>query len=365
MNEKHVPTFYGGNQLLVSFAFMLLSTLAFSQDLKITGKVTAANGSPLSGVTVKVKEKQTATTTNEDGNFAIDAQKGQTLVLSYVGYALKEVPIRNNTNLEVNLQPSDNDLDEVVVVGYGSRRKRDITSAVSTVNMADIGEQPSRGITQLIQGQAPGVVVKQKDGKPGAGFEVRVRGIASLGAGSEPLYVIDGFAMGTNTGVNINPNDIESISILKDAAATAIYGARGSNGVVLITTRTAKEGQTHLNFSVDFGIQNIPKSRRVKVLNGPEFAQFKKKCGWIMSVISKSANLSKAKFLLASGFLNKPNIQQIGLMRSFMIMLPTQTIISAFPPVTVRLNRCFQSVITRRKVPSLKPIMTGFLFAPT
>jgi len=249
----------------------------FSQDLKISGKVIATTSNlPLSGVTVKVKDKRVATTTDAEGNFTISAPKGASLQFSYVGYLLNEVLIGNNANLEIKLDASNKGLDEVVVVGYGSKRKRDITSAVSTINMSDIGEAPSRGITQLIQGQAPGVVVKQKDGRPGAEFEVRIRGIASLGAGSEPLYVIDGFAMGTSTGVNINPNDIESISILKDAAATAIYGARGSNGVVLITTKTAKEGQTNLNFSVDYGIQNIPQSRRVKVLTGPEFAQFKK-----------------------------------------------------------------------------------------
>src|SRR5690606_157068 len=165
-------------------------------------------------------------------------------------------------------------LDEVVVVGYGSKRKRDITAAVSTIGIDEVGELPSRNVTQMIQGQAPGVVATQRNGTPGGEFEVRIRGIGSLGAGSSPLYVIDGFAVGTSVGQNLNPNDIQSISILKDASATAIYGARGSNGVVLITTKSAKAGQTNLNLSVDYGIQNVPKSRRIKVLNGPEFAQF-------------------------------------------------------------------------------------------
>ncbi|MGI8636426.1 MAG: SusC/RagA family TonB-linked outer membrane protein, partial [Segetibacter sp.] len=284
MEVKHLQTFYRCKQLLMFLAFILPGTLAISQDFNITGKVSnGASSTPLSGVTVRVKEKQTATTTKEDGTFTITAPKGSTLVFTHVGYALREVAVTNNAKVEIQLSASAGGLDEVVVVGYGTKRKRDITSAISTVNMADIGEAPSRGVTQLLQGQAPGVVVKQKDGRPGAEFEVRVRGISSLGAGSEPLYVIDGFAMGTNAGVNVNPNDIESISILKDAAATAIYGARGSNGVVLITTRSAKEGQTRLNVSVDYGIQNIPKSRRVTVLTGPEFAQFKKEV-WMDNV---------------------------------------------------------------------------------
>lgn len=280
MKKKHLQAFYRGRKfLLFLFLFLsLISSRSFSQDQKITGRVLAStNGTPLSGVTVKIKDKKTATTTNADGSFTINAPKGANLQFSYVGYLLNEVTVGNNANLEVKMDASNEEgLDEVVVVGYGSRRKRDITSAVSTINMKDIGEAPSRGITQLIQGQAPGVVVKQKDGRPGGEFEVRIRGIASLGAGSDPLYVIDGFAMGTSAGQNINPNDIESISILKDAAATAIYGARGSNGVVLITTKNAREGQTSLNFSIDYGVQNIPKSRRVTVLTGSEFAQFKK-----------------------------------------------------------------------------------------
>jgi TonB-linked SusC/RagA family outer membrane protein len=272
-----LQTFYKGRQLFMLLSFMLLTTWAFSQDVKITGKVLASsNSTPLSGVTVRVKDKKTATTTNADGNFTINASRGATLQFSYVGYTINEVIVGGNTNIEVKLEGSNKGLDEVVVVGYGSKRKRDITSAVSTINIADIGDAPSRGVTQLMQGQAPGVVVKQKDGRPGAEFEVRIRGIASLGAGSEPLYVIDGFAMGTSTGVNINPNDIESLSILKDAAATAIYGARGSNGVVLITTKNAKEGQLNLNFAIDYGVQNIPDRRKVTVLNGVEFAQFKK-----------------------------------------------------------------------------------------
>ena len=207
---------------------MVSGYFAFSQDFNITGKVSnSANNTPLSGVTVRVKEKQTATTTKEDGTFTITAPKGSTLVFTYVGYVLREVAVTNNANVNVQLSTSTGGLDEVVVVGYGTKRKRDITSAISTVNMSDIGEAPSRGVTQLLQGQAPGVVVKQKDGKPGAEFEVRVRGISSLGAGSEPLYVIDGLAMGTSSGVNIKQNDIESISILKDSASTAIFGARG------------------------------------------------------------------------------------------------------------------------------------------
>ncbi|WP_411274305.1 SusC/RagA family TonB-linked outer membrane protein, partial [Daejeonella sp.] len=246
-------------------------------DITVKGMITdQKSGEMLIGVSVKVKGTNIGVSTDAKGTYSLNSPENATLVISYIGYETLEVPVNSRETINILLVRSNASLDEVVVVGYGSQRKRDITSAVSTINMEDIGETPSRGITQLIQGQAPGVVVRQQDGRPGAEFQVRIRGIGSLGAGSEPLYVIDGFALGTSTGQNINPNDIESISILKDAAATAIYGARGSNGVVLITTKNGKDGQMNLNFSVDYGIQNIPDSRKVTVLNGVEFAQFKK-----------------------------------------------------------------------------------------
>ena len=262
---------------IASVSNIFRSKILSKADIPIKGKITDQNsGEALIGVSIKVKGTNNGVSTDANGSFSLNAPEDGLLVISYIGYQTLELPVNNRGTINILLVRSNASLDEVVVVGYGSQRKRDITSAVSTIKMEDIGEAPSRGITQLIQGQAPGVVVRQQNGRPGAEFQVRIRGIGSLGAGSDPLYVIDGFALGTSTGQNINPNDIESITILKDAAATAIYGARGSNGVVLITTKNGKEGQTNLNFSVDYGIQNIPDSRKVTVLNGVEFAQFKK-----------------------------------------------------------------------------------------
>lgn len=247
------------------------------QDRVITGTVRDDASQALPGVSVVIKGTTRGTSSDASGNFRLDIpNRGATLVFSYVGYLSQEVTVGNQTNLSIQLAADTRALEEVVVVGYGSQRKQDITSAVSVINMKDIGEQPANNPNQLLQGRAPGVVVKQKSGTPGGVFEVRVRGISSLGAGSDPLYVIDGFPVGLSVGQNLNPNDIESVSILKDAASTAIYGARGSNGVVLITTKSAKEGKVGVSLSLDYGIQNVPMSRRVKMLNGPEFAQFKK-----------------------------------------------------------------------------------------
>ncbi|AUD02644.1 SusC/RagA family TonB-linked outer membrane protein [Spirosoma pollinicola] len=246
-------------------------------EVIVAGKVIDEKGAGLPGVSVVVKGTTQGSTTDGEGRYRISAPNANaTLVFSFVGYQKQEILVGNQTSLTVTLLPDDQTLNEVVVVGYGSQRRQDITSAVSVINMKDIGEQPANNPNQILQGRAPGVVVKQKSGTPGGAFEVRVRGIGSLGAGSNPLYVIDGFAVGTSVGQNLNPNDIESVTVLKDAASTAIYGARGSNGVVLITTKQAKDGKVNVNLSMDYGIQSVPNSRRVKMLNGVEFAQFKK-----------------------------------------------------------------------------------------
>jgi TonB-linked SusC/RagA family outer membrane protein len=262
---------------------LLLCTLPFgslqaqNSGVTISGKVTDDKGVTLPGVSVVVKGTTQGTTTDTDGGFRIAVpNRNAVLVFSFVGYVRQEVEVGTKTSLSIALSPDDQTLNEVVVVGYGSQRKQDITSAVSVINMRDIGEQPANNPNQILQGRAPGVVVKQKSGTPGGQFEVRVRGIGSLGGGSDPIYVIDGFVVGTSVGQNLNPNDIENVTVLKDAASTAIYGARGSNGVVLITTRQAKEGKVGVNLSLDYGIQSVPRSRRTKMLNGVEFAQFKK-----------------------------------------------------------------------------------------
>ncbi|RRA97596.1 SusC/RagA family TonB-linked outer membrane protein [Larkinella rosea] len=275
-----------GSFIRASLLLLCLSILAATSlyarenaplDRTITGSVKDEKGEGLPGVSVVLKGTTRGTSTNAEGTYRMDVpENNATLIFSFVGYVSKEVIVGNQTRIDVQLAADNKALEEVVVVGYGSQRKQDITSAVSVINMKDIGEQPANNMNQMLQGRAAGVVVKTKSGTPGGAFEVRVRGVGSLGAGSNPLYVIDGFAVGTSVGQNLNPNDIESISVLKDAASTAIYGARGSNGVVLITTKNAKEGKTNVGFSLDYGIQSLPMTRRVKMLNGVEFAQFKK-----------------------------------------------------------------------------------------
>ncbi len=262
--------------LIVCIALSSLNPL-FAQNRIVSGTINSdEDNSPIPGVNVVVKNTSTGTVTDVNGNYTIAVGNGATLVFSSIGFLTQEVAVNDQSVINLSLSADIQSLSEVVVVGYGSQRKADITSAISVIDVEKVKDRPITNLTNLLQGQAPGVVVRQTTGRPGQELEVNIRGLSSLGAGSSPLYVIDGFAVGNSAGQNINPTDIESITVLKDAASTAIYGARGSNGVVLVTTKSAQDGEVHLTFDANYGVQNIPDSRRTQMLNGPDFAQFKK-----------------------------------------------------------------------------------------
>lgn len=243
----------------------------------ISGRVISADDQqPLPGATVLVKGSNRITITDVDGKFNLQASTGEILVFSFIGFKENEMVVQSGrSQYDVALSVSMEDLNEVVVVGYGSQRKADITSAVSVINMDAVGNVPTTNVSRLLQGQAAGVQVRQQSGRPGEEMQITIRGLGSLGAGSQPLFVVDGFPIGTSLGQNLNPSDIASITVLKDAASTAIYGARGSNGVVLITTKNAKEGKVGLEVFANTGFTNVPDSRRTKMMSGEEFARFK------------------------------------------------------------------------------------------
>ncbi len=216
---------------------------ALVQEVIVTGKVTDESGDPLPGVTVKVKNTSIATSTNADGYYSIKmANKGQVLVFSIIGFNTQEKTASTET-LNISLAESTHDLDQVVVVGYGTSSKRKINSSVSTLAMDNVAPIPVASINDAIAGRVQGVIVTSSTGAPGAKSTVSIRG------GSTPLYVIDNMIRSQNDFQNINPNDIESYSVLKDAAATALYGAQGGNGVILVTTKRGKEGQTNINYA--------------------------------------------------------------------------------------------------------------------
>ncbi len=262
----------------VMLLLLMLSPLqAFGQS-KITGTVIdQTNGEPIIGATVKIKGTSTGVVTDIDGNYSIDVKPGQTLEISYIGYTTQSIKVTKGGRYDVNLSEETNTLEQVVVVGYGTMKRSDLTGSVSSINEAQIKQGVNTSIEQAMQGRIAGVQVTQNSGAPGGGISVQIRGINSLN-GNEPLYVVDGIAMSGQTSDNssvlstINPSDITSIEVLKDASATAIYGSRASNGVVLITTKRGQEGKPKLTYEGYAGWQMLP--NQLEVMNLKEFAKF-------------------------------------------------------------------------------------------
>lgn len=235
----------------------------------LTGKVTDKAGNPLPGVTVVVKGTTVGTITDTNGHFLLaNVPSGSVVLFSFVGMKPQEVAVTEESSITIVMEEETFGIEEVVAVGYGTQKKRNITGAVSTVNTDEVNKIPVAGLDQALQGQVAGVMVMQNYGSPGAGIQVRIRGIGTIGD-SDPLYVIDGVP--TKESINsINTNDIESISILKDASAAAIYGARAANGVVLITTKKGKSGVTQVNLDTQYGFQNV--SNKLDLLSAGDYA---------------------------------------------------------------------------------------------
>ncbi|APY10863.1 SusC/RagA family TonB-linked outer membrane protein [Seonamhaeicola sp. S2-3] len=273
---------------------MLCMQNALSQVKTVSGVVSDKNGVPLPGVNVLLKGTKKGTSTDFDGKYTINDVKANSIfVFSYLGYATQEIPYNGKNVLNITLKEDTSKLEEVVVIGYGTSKRKDLTGAISSVSAEELKDQPFSSVDQALTGKAAGVTVSQNSGAPGGGVSIKIRGITSL-YGNEPLYVIDGtpvFAdrnntsldLGTATGggsgqnvnsalAGLNMSDIESIDILKDASATAIYGANGSNGVVLITTKKGKRGKTTINFDHYTGIQSVAKY--YDMMNLQEYAQY-------------------------------------------------------------------------------------------
>ena len=243
-------------------------------EVPVSGRVTGPDGAGLPGVTVLVKGTSVGASTNADGSFAISAPDGSTLVFSYIGYRTQEARVGSTNVINVMLAVDEQKLSEVVVVGYGTQQRGSVTGAISSVGAQEIVRQPVADLSQAIQGKVAGVTITSNGGAPGgaAGTSVRVRGITSAG-NNNPLYVVDGFPLpegGDNQLNAISPNDIESIDILKDASATAIYGVRAANGVVIVTTKRGKAGRATFNLDAYRGVQTV--SRRLEMLNAQEYA---------------------------------------------------------------------------------------------
>ncbi|WP_461534350.1 SusC/RagA family TonB-linked outer membrane protein [Sinomicrobium sp.] len=239
------------------------SNKAESQQRVVEGTVTDENGQPLPGVTVVIRDQQKGTTTDFDGNYKIEVEASNTLIFSYIGYRSQDVKVGERTTVNVQLEPDVSELDEVVVTGYGTQQRRSITGSMASVKGEAIENMPIQSVDKAIQGRAAGVLVQTSTGVPGGATRVNIRGVGSITAGTEPMYIVDGVQLNsdapsgrtsTNVLAYINPNDIESIEVLKDAASAAIYGAQAANGVVLITTKKGKAGKTRVNLNYYEGV---------------------------------------------------------------------------------------------------------------
>ncbi|MEI5984032.1 SusC/RagA family TonB-linked outer membrane protein [Sphingobacterium sp. PU5-4] len=261
---------------LLSLIFVLtcLIGVAFAQNRQVSGKVTSeADGTPLGGVSVNLVGTSTATQTDASGNYSISVGENATLNFSYVGYTSKRVAVGTQTTINVSLTGSDQELDEILVVAYGTAKKSSFTGSASTVKSDVIENRSISSITKALDGAAPGVVSTLGTGQPGSNATVRVRGFGSINASSNPLYVVDGIPFDGDLN-SINPNDVESLTILKDAAASTLYGSRAANGVVMITTKSGKNtnGKININFKANVGV-NSRAVGRYDVMNSQEYLE--------------------------------------------------------------------------------------------
>ena len=237
----------------------------------VSGSVFNSGQEPLVGVSVFVKGTNIGTMTDADGRFSVKAEDGQSLEFRYIGYDTKVVTVNGKT-MSVTMSENQVILDDVVVIGYGTQKKSDLTGSLSSVKGEDIVKTGDTNITQSLQGKAPGVYVTSNSGTPGAGATIRIRGYGSISTDLTPLYVVDGQPMEESSVNTINPIDIENIEVLKDASATAIYGSRGANGVILITTKKGKSGKTSITFDASFGWSNA--INRVHMMNSDQLYGF-------------------------------------------------------------------------------------------
>ncbi len=276
---------------ILTFVFLLFAIVGYSQTLKVTGVVTSAeDGMPLPGVPVQVKGNPSAgVATDIDGNYTVNVESGSTLVFSYVGCKSQEHKITKSMNLDVVLEAEANVLQEVVAVGYGTMKKSDLTGSVTSVAADKLKKTPAASLANALQGQAAGVTVNSNSGQPGAAPEVRIRGVGTVN-GASPIYVVDGVIVDDITF--LSPNDIESTEILKDASATAIYGSRGANGVIIVTTRGGKVNQkTRVTLDAYVGVQQ--RWRKLDVMNAHEFAD---------ALIAINGTTSEKKLYAEQGF---------------------------------------------------------------
>lgn len=268
----------------------ILSANTFAQNSTVKGKVTDEKGSPLPGAIIRVKSGKGSTSTDTNGAFSLSIPGTEaTLVVSYIGYSPKEISARAAQTISVSLAPESSNLNEVVVVGYGTQRKKDVTGAVASINAAALAEIPATNVVNQLQGRLAGVDIQASSTQPGASGQIRIRGERSLGATGTaanaqngPLIVLDGIPFVGGSINDINPDDINTLDVLKDASATAIYGSRGASGVIIITTKRGKSGKAVISYNAYYGISD--RTKDYNFMNGQEYAAFKEQARVLNSV---------------------------------------------------------------------------------
>ncbi len=276
--KHYIPLIRSSCHLWLLVGFFLLSHPSFTQTSLLKGVVTETDSKqPVPGALVIVKGTQRGTVTENDGTFSIEANNGETLVISFIGFKTKEVVIQDASAIaNLTLEVDEAELDEIIVIGYGTQKKSDLTGAVGSVGEKNLKERPSASLSQNLSGRVQGVNVSVNSGRPGGRANIRIRGNTSVSISNDPLFVIDGvilhsagLANGSTPIDYINPNDIASIEVLKDASATAIYGARGANGVILVTTKRGSKSGGTISYDGNFSIGVLPK--KIPLLNSAEF----------------------------------------------------------------------------------------------
>ena len=259
-------------KILFLLVFVAMCWTTAMAQLTVKGTVVSDSESePLVGVAILEKGTSNGTITDIDGNYSIQLKSNNaTLVVSYVGYTTQNISVNGRSNIDIRLVDDSKLLDDVVVVGYGTMKKSDISGSVATINKEQMARKVPVNVAQALQGAAAGVMVTSQDGAPGSKSAIRIRGIGTINGDAQPLYVVDGVQVGTNADF-VNPSDIESIEVLKDASATAIYGVAGANGVIMITTKHGQKGKMNINITADWGFQTLP--YEIETLTGDDYAR--------------------------------------------------------------------------------------------
>lgn len=241
----------------------------------ISGKITDENGQGLPGASVVVKGTTNGVTADLDGNYKLSVPDDAILLISFVGYINQEVSIAGRSSIDVQMQLDTEQLEEIVVVGYGTQKRNDVTGSIASVESSQISSRPIASVEDAMQGLIPGLNIAQRASSPGELGTVSIRGLGSITAGTSPLWVVDGFPTDQRNAQAINPADIQSVDVLKDASSTAIYGSRGANGVIIITTKSGKEGSSNINFTATSGVSSVPNSARQDVMNAEQYVQYR------------------------------------------------------------------------------------------